>query len=136
MNIPPNRLTTIRAYCAKHQYTGTSVQSWLSQRLATAAFREKYYVKRVKDGRYWMYDSHTLDRMIELYNKKKFTLKTQVEYIIQFKYEDRPWEDVCTYDKKSEAMVDLKAYRENDTKYPYRLITRRVANPDYNPSFS
>jgi hypothetical protein len=135
MNIPPNRLTTIRAYCAKHQYTGTPIQSWLSQRLATAAFREKYHVNRVKDGRYWMYDSHTLDRMLELYDKKKFTLKTQTEYVIQNKYENNPWEDVCTYDKKSEALVDIVEYRNSRTG-AYRLITRRVANPDYNPSFS
>lgn len=135
MNIPPNRLTTIRAYCAKHQYNGTSIQSWLSQRLATAAFREKYRVKRIKDGRYWMYDSHTLDRVIELYDKKKFTLKTQVEYVIQYKYETRPWDDVCSYDKKSEALVDLEEYRKSGSG-PYRLITRRTANPDYNPSFS
>lgn len=135
MNIPPNRLTTIRAYCAKHQYAGTPIQSWLSQRLATAAFREKYHVKRVKDGRYWMYDSHTLDRMIELYDKKKFTLKTQVEYVIQYKYETRPWEDVCSYDKKSEALVDLAEYQKSGYG-PHRLIARRTANPDYNPSFS
>jgi hypothetical protein len=135
MNIPPNRLTTIRAYCAKHKYNGTPVQSWLSQRLATAAFREKYRVDRVKDGRYWMYDSHTLDRMIELYNKKKFTLKTQTEYVIQHKRVSHPWEDECYYDKKSEALVDLVEYRRSGHG-PYRLITRRVANPDYNPSFS
>ena len=135
MNIPPNRLTTIRAYCAKHQYNGTPVQSWLTTRLATDTFREKYRVARVKDGRYWMYDSHTLDRMIELYNKKKFTLKTQVEYVIQSKYEKRPWEDECSYAKKSEALVDLVEYRRSGHG-PYRLITRRVANPDYNPSFS
>lgn len=135
MNIPPNRMTTIRAYCAKHQYTGTTIQSWLSQRLATAAFREKYRVKRVKDGRYWMYDSHTLDRMIELHDKKKFTLKTQIEYVIQYKCEGHPWEDVCSYDKKSEASVDLVEYQKSGYG-PHRLITRRVANPDYNPSFS
>ncbi len=135
MNIPPNRLTNIRAYCAKHNYTGTTVQSWLSRCLATTAFREKYHVQRVKEGRYWLYDSHTLDRMIELHDKKKFTLKTQIEYVIQSKYEKRPWEDECSYAKKSEALVDLVEYRRSGHG-PYRLITRRAANPDYNPSFS
>jgi hypothetical protein len=73
--------------------------------------------------------------MLELYDKKKFTLKTQTEYVIQNKYENNPWEDVCTYDKKSEALVDIVEYRNSRTG-AYRLITRRVANPDYNPSFS
>lgn len=135
MNIPPNRLTTLRAYCAKHNYSGTAIQSWLSQRLSSTEFREKYRVDRVKDGRYWVYDSHTLDRLIELYNKKKFTLKTQIEYVIQYKYETCPWEDVSSYDSKSEAVIDIKEYRESRQGI-YRLITRRVPNQDYCPEYS
>ena len=43
------------------------------------------------------------------------------------------WDDICEYDKydNGECKDDLKAYRENDPTARYRVIFRRVPNPDY-----
>lgn len=47
------------------------------------------------------------------------------------------WEDICLYQfkdaftMKKEAMTDLRAYRENAPEYSYRIISRRIQNPNY-----
>jgi hypothetical protein len=43
------------------------------------------------------------------------------------------WDDLVEYDKNDdgECRADLKAYKENDPSARYRVIFRRVPNPDY-----
>ena len=50
--------------------------------------------------------------------------------VIQFKYGDSPWEDVCEYwtdEEKKNARSDLREYRMSG-EGRYRLIERRVPN--------
>ncbi len=58
--------------------------------------------------------------------------KTIKLYIVQGAY-GQGWEDVAASETRKEAYSDLRAYRENETQCPHRLITRREANPDYVP---
>ena len=51
--------------------------------------------------------------------------RTKPEYVVQGNY-GYGWEDLTASDDYSEARNDLKAYRENETGVPHRLITRRV----------
>lgn len=51
--------------------------------------------------------------------------RTKPEYVVQGNY-GYGWEDLTTSDNQAEARNDLKAYRENETGVPHRLITRRV----------
>lgn len=137
--MPTTRLTTIREFCAKRKYTGTAVQHWLSQRLSNLDFRRKYHVNRIKDGHYWMYDSSTLNRLVDLYDAKAFTLKTVVIYVIQGKYQTPgQWEDEATYEKRSDAYRDLSEYCEAGRCHgsSYRVIKRRIPNPDHNPNYA
>lgn len=58
--------------------------------------------------------------------------KSKYAYItvIQFKYEDLPWEDVCEYwtdEERRNAHNDLKEYRMSGYG-KYRLIERRMPN--------
>lgn len=59
--------------------------------------------------------------------------QTKYKYIVvlQGMY-DGKWEDLLTYDKEDvkERKRDMKSYREHDPR-PYRLVNRRVPNPDY-----
>lgn len=43
------------------------------------------------------------------------------------------WNDLCYYeiDDTFHVVADYVAYRENEPDYAHRVITRRVANPDY-----
>ncbi len=38
------------------------------------------------------------------------------------------WEDLTQSEKWGEAKSDLKAYQENETDYPHRMIERRELN--------
>lgn len=51
--------------------------------------------------------------------------RTKPEYVVQGNY-GYGWEDLTASDNQAEARNDLKAYRENETGVPHRLITRRV----------
>ena len=51
--------------------------------------------------------------------------RTKAEYVVQGNY-GYGWEDLTASDDQSEAKNDLKAYRENETGVPHRLITRRI----------
>lgn len=51
--------------------------------------------------------------------------RTRAEYVVQGNY-GYGWEDLTSSDDPAEAKNDLKAYRENETGVPHRLITRRV----------
>ena len=57
--------------------------------------------------------------------KNKYAYAT----VIQFKYEDLPWEDVSEYRttrEKKNVMRDLKEYRMSGGQY--RAVERRVPN--------
>ena len=41
------------------------------------------------------------------------------------------WEDLCASDKRSEAIANLREYRENCPEYVHRIIRRRVLSPLY-----
>ena len=41
------------------------------------------------------------------------------------------WEDLCCSTDRKEAREDYRAYRENETGTPHRLIRRRVLRKDY-----
>lgn len=70
-------------------------------------------------------------------SKRKFNVKaarvgkTKMVYVLQGNY-GYGWDDLCEYDKDQygECKADLKAYRENQPAN-YRIIERRVPNPDY-----
>lgn len=51
--------------------------------------------------------------------------RTKPEYVVQGNY-GHGWEDLTSSDNQAEARNDLRAYRENETGVPHRLITRRV----------
>ncbi len=51
-------------------------------------------------------------------------------YVVQGAY-GQGWEDVCAEETGKEARARLKEYRENETQYAHRLITRRELNPNY-----
>lgn len=55
--------------------------------------------------------------------------KTKEVKVIQFKYENNPWEDVSGYDREEYGQIrhDLKEYRMSGGG-SYRVITRRVKN--------
>ena len=36
------------------------------------------------------------------------------------------WEEVSAYDKRKEALIDLRLYRENQPEAPVKIICRRV----------
>ena len=58
--------------------------------------------------------------------KPKFTYVS----VIQFKYDDLPWEDVCEYwtaEEKKNVRRDLNEYRMSGCGQ-YRAIERRVPN--------
>lgn len=49
------------------------------------------------------------------------------------------WDYMCEYnvsdpEQMRELRSDLKSYRENDPDHDYRVIRRRVPNPNYRPS--
>lgn len=53
--------------------------------------------------------------------------KTRALYVVQGYYGTRyGWEDVTADHDRRAALNDLRTYRENETQYPHRLITRRV----------
>lgn len=58
--------------------------------------------------------------------------KTKQVSVLQGNY-GYGWEDLCQYDSTNsrECKDDLKAYRENEPGVPFRVIYRRVPNPDY-----
>ena len=58
--------------------------------------------------------------------------KWKWEWIVQgnYGYGDG-WEDVGGGDTHKKARDDLKAYRTNAPEYRYRLIRRRVLNPEW-----
>lgn len=62
--------------------------------------------------------------------------KTKSVRVLQGNY-GYGWDDLCEYpddiSSAKERKDDLKAYRENEPGVPFRIITRRVANPDYVP---
>lgn len=51
--------------------------------------------------------------------------KTRRLFVVQGNY-DMGWEDVTAEDTRSEALERLREYRQNETMYAHRLITRRV----------
>lgn len=59
--------------------------------------------------------------------------KWGTEIVLQGNY-GHGWEDLAHYDSDTEARVDLKAYRDNERGVPFRIITRKVQNPDYDAS--
>lgn len=125
----------ITSYCKYRSINPTSgAASWLRQRLSSDTFRSKHNISRAKSGRTYIYDTRQLDRLIDLYNTGGTTVKTVVEYVIQGNYGNTGWEDVCYYDKKSEAYTDVKEYRKDGYNATYRVIQRRVPNPNYNPN--
>ena len=124
----------ITSYCKSRKLNPTAgAASWLRQRLSSEAFRSKHNISRAKAGRTYIYDVRQLDRLVKLYNAGGTTVKTVVEYVIQGNYDNTGWSDVCYYDKKSEAYTDLKEYRKDGYNAVYRVIQRRVPNPNYNP---
>ena len=124
----------ITSYCKSRNLNPTTgAASWLRQRLSSEAFRKKHNISRAKAGRTYIYDTRQLDRLVNLYNAGGTTVKTVVEYVIQGNYGSTGWEDVCCYDKKSEAYTDIKEYRKDGYNVSYRVIQRRVPNPNYNP---
>ncbi len=60
---------------------------------------------------------------------KKGTNKWKTEFAVQGNYGSR-WEDVTTEETRKEANVRLREYRENESKYPHRVISRKVLNKD------
>lgn len=58
--------------------------------------------------------------------------KTKQVSVLQGNY-GYGWDDLCEYDGTSnrECREDLKLYRENEPGVPFRVIYRRVPNPDY-----
>ena len=58
--------------------------------------------------------------------------KTKQVSVLQGNY-GYGWEDLCQYDSTNsrECKDDLKAYYENEPGVPFRVIYRRVPNPDY-----
>ena len=58
--------------------------------------------------------------------------KTKQVSVLQGNY-GYGWEDLCQYDSTNsrECRDDLKAYYENEPGVPFRVIYRRVPNPDY-----
>ena len=53
--------------------------------------------------------------------------KQSYEYIVQGAY-GQGWEDVAAEETRKEALATLRAYRENETQYPHRLIKRKIKN--------
>jgi len=51
--------------------------------------------------------------------------------VVQGYYGYCGWEHVCTSDKRSEAIANLREYRENEPEYAHRIIRRRVLSPLY-----
>ena len=54
-----------------------------------------------------------------------YVRKTEDLHVVQM-FTSCGWEDVAASTKSKESRADLKAYRENDPTYLYRLIRRRV----------
>lgn len=125
---------TIKEYGLKHQLSSVAVK-WLQQRLSNDEFRKKHNISRIKKGASYVYDQRQLNKLIRLYNESGSSIKTVVEYIIQGDYGDGiGWEDICSYDNKNEAYCDVQEYRKDGYEASYRIIQRRVPNPDYNPN--
>lgn len=65
--------------------------------------------------------------------------KWMIEYVIQYSYKGMAWEDCSTYsvsdyeNPRQSALADLKEYRISSDG-SYRLITRKVLNPDWEVS--
>ena len=57
--------------------------------------------------------------------------RTKQVYVLQGNY-GYGWDDLVEYDmgEYQNAKADYKSYAENE-RYPHRIITRRVPNPDY-----
>ena len=56
--------------------------------------------------------------------------------VIQYRYNGGAWEDVMEYyaNESKSARLDIKEYKFSvalDSSQAYRLINRRVLNPDY-----
>jgi hypothetical protein len=51
--------------------------------------------------------------------------KTRTEHTVQGRYNGR-WEDLTASDVRTEALIDLRAYRANEPETAFRVITRRV----------
>jgi hypothetical protein len=125
----------ITSYCKSRNINPTAgAASWMRQRLSSETFRSKHNISRAKAGRTYIYDVRQLDRLINLYNAGGTTVKTVVEYIIQGNYGNTGWEDLCSYDNRSEAYTDVVEYRKSGYDASYRVIKRRVPNPNYNPN--
>lgn len=56
--------------------------------------------------------------------------KTTLMYIVQGYYDDHGWEDLCGSVVYRESRDNIREYRDN-APGPYRLIKRRVPNPEY-----
>lgn len=127
-----NNPLTIKEYGLKHQLSSVAVK-WLQQRLSNDVFRQKHNISRIKQGASYVYDQRQLNKLVRLYNEGGTSIKTVVEYVIQGDY-GTGWEDVCYYDNKNEAYCDIQEYRKDGYKASYRIIQRRVPNPNYNPN--
>lgn len=55
-----------------------------------------------------------------------YTRKTKGVWIIQFKYQDQPWEDISEADSVDDKNYQLKEYRLSGGGQ-YRAIKRRVS---------
>lgn len=51
--------------------------------------------------------------------------KTADEWTVQGNY-GCGWEDLTASDSRREAYDDLRAYRENESQYPHRIVCRRI----------
>lgn len=65
--------------------------------------------------------------------KSKKVYKTKQVYVLQGFYGEGGWDDLCQYSKNeyAEAKRDLVDYMRNTPEYLYRIIRRRVPNPEY-----
>ena len=103
---------------------------------ATHRYGDKETMELSKDGTYWRTGNdnkaYPSDYLRKYYDVEVLDTdpnykpnRTKPEYVVQGNY-GYGWEDLTASDDYSEARNDLKAYRENETGVPHRLITRRV----------
>ena len=66
---------------------------------------------------------------MKLYIRAARVPKMITEYVVQGYY--GRWEDLTASDSYQDAKDDLKAYRENERGTSFRLVERKVENPEY-----
>lgn len=63
------------------------------------------------------------------YIKSTYQRKTKEVYVLQGNY-GYGWDDILEEDSWLDAKRSLQEYRENESEYPHRVITRRVKISD------